>query len=812
MINIFGKLYTFLRRPPSPTGESSAEGLNYGDGNPDSGTPDNHESQGASNHGDASNKMEKESQVLPSSPGSDVDRGHIGSGTDLGLKSTKPVLEKVMNDSTASGDWEHIQDSNVAIINPNTEVDHNDQNIIIHSTDVNDANKNNSAVDMDSATVTPRDEPSAEEPQIQLSNEPDKLSSNEPKESFSNESVKPSSNESEKFSSNKPENPSEGLKNISNDSEMSSVKDGQKLAAEKDGGEKSAAEKDGGEKSAAERDGEEKSAAERDAEEKSAQAQSGGDTEAKKKSPDGHRNKEHDQDKKEWKDKTCKYFQKGLKCWRKDKCKFAHIREGAPRAVSSDDSPPQHQSTEPKQQSTNAPVEGDYPSYLEYVCAMTLHSSQINPKDLLYKLGYLKGVDTNIVGDAVIGQYKLARNRQHWFWIDKARYFAGLFFDPMWIDENLPKKNQKQRGQRQKKTKENKNDRYEVGGGLCQDFRLKENPNIEKIVTTAGGDGAEKAPPLPSPIGQSKGAGEPIPSVGASQPVADSLDTFTEQVIQQAMQMAISEGLSESLIMEVIDDVTAQTNSTATPLKPRFQPTKVDLSRTPRSRPDQLAIGFNYHSDVVVKESPRTVGGQIIVLDNLRQPREQQEQLAIGFSFHADQLVKDSPRTEKGEVLIPGVVTTPRRKTRDQLAVGFGYHSNLIAKDTDVVEADKENNGIENNMSASKNKAFEKQAGKSDESDMVMKEHNQSCIEEQKVKSKKLFQDTFAIGFSHGSSQILKQSLDGNIDSEFVTGLIEDAVKDEGRNMSEMATEETVPIETDGSAIVPTGLPAGSVW
>ncbi|WAR07688.1 hypothetical protein MAR_017646 [Mya arenaria] len=747
MINIFGKLYTFLRRPPSPTGESSAEGLNYGDGNPDSGTPDNHESQGASNHGDASNKMEKESQVLPSSPGSDVDRGHIGSGTDLGLKSTKPVLEKVMNDSTASGDWEHIQDSNVAIINPNTEVDHNDQNIIIHSTDVNDANKNNSAVDMDSATVTPRDEPSAEEPQIQLSNEPDKLSSNEPKESFSNESVKPSSNESEKFSSNKPENPSEGLKNISNDSEMSSVKDGQKLAAEKDGGEKSAAEKDGGEKSAAERDGEEKSAAERDAEEKSAQAQSGGDTEAKKKSPDGHRNKEHDQDKK----------------------------------VSSDDSPPQHQSTEPKQQSTNAPVEGDYPSYLEYVCAMTLHSSQINPKDLLYKLGYLKGVDTNIVGDAVIGQ-------------------------------NLPKKNQKQRGQRQKKTKENKNDRYEVGGGLCQDFRLKENPNIEKIVTTAGGDGAEKAPPLPSPIGQSKGAGEPIPSVGASQPVADSLDTFTEQVIQQAMQMAISEGLSESLIMEVIDDVTAQTNSTATPLKPRFQPTKVDLSRTPRSRPDQLAIGFNYHSDVVVKESPRTVGGQIIVLDNLRQPREQQEQLAIGFSFHADQLVKDSPRTEKGEVLIPGVVTTPRRKTRDQLAVGFGYHSNLIAKDTDVVEADKENNGIENNMSASKNKAFEKQAGKSDESDMVMKEHNQSCIEEQKVKSKKLFQDTFAIGFSHGSSQILKQSLDGNIDSEFVTGLIEDAVKDEGRNMSEMATEETVPIETDGSAIVPTGLPAGSVW
>jgi len=58
------------------------------------------------------------------------------------------------------------------------------------------------------------------------------------------------------------------------------------------------------------------------------------------------------------------------------------------------------------------PVESDYPSYVEYVHAATHNHYQLDPKDFLYKLGFVKGADTKTIGEAVIGQYKMAKERQ----------------------------------------------------------------------------------------------------------------------------------------------------------------------------------------------------------------------------------------------------------------------------------------------------------------------------------------------------------------------------------------------------------------
>lgn len=263
------------------------------------------------------------------------------------------------------------------------------------------------------------------------------------------------------------------------------------------------------------------------------------------------------------------------------------------------------------------------------------------------------------------------------------------------------------------------------------------------------------------------------------------------QMIQAAMRMAISDGLSESVIMEVIDDVTKLDTSKSDTPRRRAQLAKVDMNRAPRNRPDQLAIGFNYHSDIVVKESPKTVNGQIIPLETLPEPKPRVEQLAVGFNYLAQELVKNSPRNETGEPIIPGVITTPRRRTRDQLAIGFSYHAEEIAK---------ENPCIDDNEECGENKENLPEENRSTSPDLyVAKDTKQNS-------GKRLFSDTVAVGFSYNSDFIMEQGLSDIVDStmseKFVTELVEDATLGEGRNV----------VETDSENIHQVGLPAGSVW
>jgi hypothetical protein len=55
--------------------------------------------------------------------------------------------------------------------------------------------------------------------------------------------------------------------------------------------------------------------------------------------------------------------------------------------------------------------EKDFHCYIDFVHKSTEQGIQISSKDLFYKLGYEKGVDVEKVGEAVLGQYQLAKGR-----------------------------------------------------------------------------------------------------------------------------------------------------------------------------------------------------------------------------------------------------------------------------------------------------------------------------------------------------------------------------------------------------------------
>ena len=245
----------------------------------------------------------------------------------------------------------------------------------------------------------------------------------------------------------------------------------------------------------------------------------------------------------------------------------------------------------------------------------------------------------------------------------------------------------------------------------------------------------------------------------------ESLDKFvsdyTSNVIDQAIKIAIGDGLSESTIMEVIEDVTTA-NLSDTYRKGKLTP--LDPSRAPRSRPDQLAMGFNYHADVVVKESPKTLHGEIIPIDLSKQLREKPEQIAIGFGYHSDVIVKESPRAPTGEIIIESSPSTPRRRARDQLAMGFSYHSKLLAKD--VVVDHNENIAKAENMNLENDTC----GNAKDESVENITPEKSNEVEAIVPKSaKKSISDTFAVGFSYNSDMMMKESLDqvnGNGDAQ----------------------------------------------
>ena len=223
--------------------------------------------------------------------------------------------------------------------------------------------------------------------------------------------------------------------------------------------------------------------------------------------------------------------------------------------------------------------------------------------------------------------------------------------------------------------------------------------------------------------------------------------------------------------MEVIEDVTAgnlntqrkgASNASDTPSKGKLTP--LDPSRVPRCRSDQLAMGFNYHADVVVKESPKTLHGEIIPIDLSKQPREKPEQIAIGFNYHSDVIIKESPRAPTGEVIVEPSPTTPRRRARDQLAMGFSYHSKLLAKDV-VVDHNE-------NISKTENMNQEKGINDSAKDEILnnLTPEKSTDIETVVPKSaKKSISDTFAVGFSYNSDLMMKESLDqvnGNGDAQ----------------------------------------------
>ena len=274
-----------------------------------------------------------------------------------------------------------------------------------------------------------------------------------------------------------------------------------------------------------------------------------------------------------------------------------------------------------------------------------------------------------------------------------------------------------------------------------------------------------------------------------SEPLDKFVSDYTSSVIGQAIKLAISDGLSESMIMDVIEDVTA--NNSETPRKgPKVTP--LDPLRTPRRRPDQLAMGFNYHSDIVVKESPKTLHGEIIPIDLSKQPREKPEQIAVGFNYHSDVIVKNSPKVLNGDSQEDSSPMTQRRRARDQLAVGFSYHAKLLAKD--VVDHNENYTKTEN-----KNDNHATENGVDD----VTPEKTNMEVETVIPKSgKKSLSDTYAVGFSYNSDLMVKEGLD-------INGHVETEEVDSQGNVKE---NENINGEVVSCDMVGETRVAGSVW
>ncbi|XP_045196920.2 uncharacterized protein LOC123551790 [Mercenaria mercenaria] len=716
IVNIFGKLYTFLRRPqPEQNGADENQLLGQ---NTDCTTQKGAVAVGAEK-ADVSQQSERNEQGVQ----------------DGGAPRKKmDQFEKCMTDSTASSDWEHIPEASGQGQKMADGVDRkNSAKLCSVKPEIQLNESTLSGTDIDAAYAV----------------------------SLNSGQLQDSSSKEEKRDANTCQDNVEMNKSVTSPEKIASQDAGKPAVTDEGSND---------------------------------QTQNRGNV-SEKSGKEGSGGKKCKESKKGKDEKVCKYYSQGQKCWRGTKCKFAHLKEG--KQVNSDDVA---ETVRPEK----AMDEEEFSSYIDFVYHNTEHGVQIKAKDLFYKLGFEKGADLNIVGDAVLGQYRLAKSRNNWPWVKDARYFAELFFAPDWIDQNLPHRDVKsnRKNRQSKKSKHNPNENFENPSGICRDFRLKENPDIQTVCANAAGDSNSntvKGKPSSSegPAGNHGDGANVI--TGKPGNVDELVTDYTEQVIQEAMKMAISDGLSESAIMEVIDDVTSG-GKISTPRKHGKQ-AKLDVSRTPRCRPEQLALGFNYHSDLVVQQSPKTVRGEIIPLDTLPQPRERPEQLAVSFNYLAEQLIKESPKTETGEVLIPGVITTPRRLARDQLAIGFNYHSDLIAKDSPSKGNQNENIEVSEDKNAK---------NKKNNSHTLMNGIHNGCSEElgvnSKVKSaKRSISDTFAVGFSYNSDQIIKESLDeinGNLPNDNnVLSLIEDAVIGEGRNIVEVTDE-----------IPASGLPAGSVW
>ncbi|KAL4232693.1 hypothetical protein ACF0H5_007381 [Mactra antiquata] len=418
--------------------------------------------------------------------------------------------------------------------------------------------------------------------------------------------------------------------------------------------------------------------------------------------------------------KICRFYNTKKGCTYR-KCHFAHVK---------DSDLVERKDTNTDSRTTNYLHEKDFPDYLEFVKEMTKFKRLVMAKDLVYKLGYMKGADSTTIGDAITGQYKIAKSRHLTFYIDdidKMRISTLTFnFDEeLNLCEGNRKPNKNKKNKKSKKNS-NQNENNELPLGICRDVRLKENPNLETVTANAAGDGR----------------------------------LIKKDIELGKRSTATGDGNNDSML--------------DTPSK-RCKIAKLDVSRTPRSRPDQLAIGFNYHSDLVVKESPKTTNGEIIV--------------------DLDGETKPVLKSENGEILTPGgTVHSPLRQVCNQLAFGFNYHSDVVAKESPRMHKD-----------GSRKKVNKEKKGVNLNDRYENKENVVSKSDNTLLPSSKLSEcDNLAFGFSYNSDQlqIKIKNLDNKLtDDDKVSCLTDDAVIAEGRNLVEHVEDKPL-----------TSLPAGSVW
>ncbi|KAK3577474.1 hypothetical protein CHS0354_032325 [Potamilus streckersoni] len=421
----------------------------------------------------------------------------------------------------------------------------------------------------------------------------------------------------------------------------------------------------------------------------------------------------------------------------------------------------------------------DLGEYLSFVDKMTEIGQNVKAKDLVYKLGYLKNVEPSKIEEAILKQYRVAVAKKSTGWIKDARYFCEILFPQDWIDENLvPLDGKKDSNWKKKKPQQNGESEEKFThlsfGEMCRDVRLKSDPTLSviRVDMGSGNRGQKSEKVLSGMLMRPSTRPVPIGKQGSLQDL-ERLENFVSGIacsVNEKASVIMEEEDKENAPLEVgipscMGKVISRNKETCSEEDPVHE---IKLTQdedgsivTSRKRGEELAIGFNYHSDVLAKESsPLKVEatdqnvpcghGKPDEDGSIVTPRKRGEELAIGFNYHSDVLAKESSplKVEATDQNVPcghrkpdedGSIVTPRKRG-EELAIGFNYHSDVLAKESSPLKVEATDQDLP--------------CGHGEPLDNAHR-HDSLC---NTPGSRKASNDQLAIGFSYHSEILAKDS------------------------------------------------------
>jgi len=117
--------------------------------------------------------------------------------------------------------------------------------------------------------------------------------------------------------------------------------------------------------------------------------------------------------------------------------------------------------------------EREQSNYVESVRRNTLNGILLETGTMIRNLGMVRSMDTQTMGELIIGQYQLAAGRGNFNWIGQMQRAATQFMSTSWIVENIPQRDPKKNIRPRTSTQ-----REHQAPDDCRDFRLQEHPSL----------------------------------------------------------------------------------------------------------------------------------------------------------------------------------------------------------------------------------------------------------------------------------------------------------------------------------------------